>query len=129
MAPEQQIVLGLDREGVAHKGARVDYQSARHAAGDAASLRFMSGPTVAGSGSEKQRSLEEIRDSGGGFVVEREGGGGKGEGREGREGGWVDRYISGSFCVSMTAAMGMPKLETGPQKSGEGASTVSRSCR
>lgn len=26
-------------------------------------------------------------------------------------------YISGSFCVSITAAMGMPKLETGPQKS------------
>lgn len=28
-------------------------------------------------------------------------------------------YISGSFCVSMTAAIGMPKLETGPQKSVE----------
>jgi hypothetical protein len=28
-----------------------------------------------------------------------------------------ERYISGSFCVSMTAAMGMPKLEAGPQKS------------
>lgn len=42
-------------------------------------------------------------------------------------GGREDRYISGSFCVSMTAAMGMPKLETGPQKSGEGASLVSRS--
>ena len=26
-------------------------------------------------------------------------------------------YISGSFCVSITAAMGIPKLETGPQKS------------
>lgn len=26
-------------------------------------------------------------------------------------------YISGSFCVSMMAAMGMPKLEAGPQKS------------
>lgn len=26
-------------------------------------------------------------------------------------------YISGSFCVSMTAAIGMPKLEAGPQKS------------
>ncbi len=29
-------------------------------------------------------------------------------------------YISGSFCVSMTAAIGMPKLETGPQKSVRG---------
>lgn len=26
-------------------------------------------------------------------------------------------YISGSFCVSITAATGIPKLETGPQKS------------
>jgi len=26
-------------------------------------------------------------------------------------------HISGSFCVSRTAAMGMPKLEAGPQKS------------
>ena len=26
-------------------------------------------------------------------------------------------YISGSFCVSRTAATGIPKLETGPQKS------------
>lgn len=25
--------------------------------------------------------------------------------------------IAGSFCVSITAAMGIPKLETGPQKS------------
>ncbi len=30
-----------------------------------------------------------------------------------------EAYISGSFCVSMTAAIGMPKLETGPQKSAE----------
>ena len=26
-------------------------------------------------------------------------------------------YIAGSFCVSMTAAMGIPKLDAGPQKS------------
>ncbi len=26
-------------------------------------------------------------------------------------------YISGSFCVSRTAAMGIPKFEAGPQKS------------
>lgn len=30
---------------------------------------------------------------------------------------WRSCYISGSFRVSMTAAMGMPKLEAGPQKS------------
>ena len=34
--------------------------------------------------------------------------------------GYGKSYISGSFCVSMTAATGMPKLETGPQKSGGG---------
>ena len=42
--------------------------------------------------------------------------------KEGRAAGvWRvgQRYISGSFCVSMTAAMGMPKFETGPQKSVE----------
>lgn len=32
---------------------------------------------------------------------------------------WGKAYISGSFCVSMTAAIGIPKLETGPQKSAE----------
>lgn len=34
-------------------------------------------------------------------------------------------YISGSFCVSMTAASGMPKLEAGPQKSAKQSSRVS----
>ena len=28
-----------------------------------------------------------------------------------------ETYNSGSFCVSITAAMGMPKLDAGPQKS------------
>ena len=31
----------------------------------------------------------------------------------------IRTYISASFCVSITAAMGIPKLETGPQKSRE----------
>lgn len=38
------------------------------------------------------------------------------EGWEGREKGWMI-YISGSFEVSMTAAIGIPKLLAGPQKS------------
>lgn len=38
------------------------------------------------------------------------------EGWYGMEGS-CGAYISGSFCVSMTAAMGMPKLLAGPQKS------------
>ena len=28
-----------------------------------------------------------------------------------------ETYSSGDFCVSITAAMGIPKLDTGPQKS------------
>jgi hypothetical protein len=28
-------------------------------------------------------------------------------------------YISGSFCVSNTAAMGIPKFDAGPQKSAQ----------
>jgi len=38
---------------------------------------------------------------------------GEGEGKERQLG----RYISASFCVSITAAIGMPKLDAGPQKS------------
>lgn len=34
-------------------------------------------------------------------------------------------YSSGDFCVSITAATGMPKLETGPQKSVEKGRLVS----
>ena len=37
----------------------------------------------------------------------------------------VETYISGSFCASMMAAMGMPKLEAGPQKSVAWACTLS----
>ena len=29
----------------------------------------------------------------------------------------VRTYISGSFCVSITAAIGIPKFDAGPQKS------------
>lgn len=31
--------------------------------------------------------------------------------------GAITTYISGSFCVSITAATGIPKFEAGPQKS------------
>lgn len=50
------------------------------------------------------------------------------------DGSWGEEseraYMSGSFCVSITAAMGMPKLETGPQKSAESevGQSVIRSC-
>ena len=35
------------------------------------------------------------------------------------ERGALATHISGSFCVSITAATGIPKLETGPQKSNQ----------
>lgn len=39
---------------------------------------------------------------------------------------WNDwnAYISGSFFTSITAAIGMPKFEAGPQKSIDGESSV-----
>jgi hypothetical protein len=37
--------------------------------------------------------------------------------RRWRESVFAVAHISGSFCVSRTAAMGMPKFEAGPQKS------------
>lgn len=48
-----------------------------------------------------------------------------GEKGHGKRGIREEAYISGSFCVSMTAAIGMPKFETGPQKSA-GMETLAR---
>ena len=45
------------------------------------------------------------------FLILRASPGQEGDRGEGRA------HISGSFCVSMTAAIGMPKLDAGPQKS------------
>lgn len=42
------------------------------------------------------------------------------------DGGETDAYMSGSFCVSITAAIGIPKLEAGPQKSGHRDDAVSQ---
>ena len=48
MAAKQQIILWLDRQSVAHKGAGIQDQGARHAAGYATSLHQVSarGPRV-----------------------------------------------------------------------------------
>lgn len=97
VAREQQVVPRRDGEGVAHKGPGVEAESAGHAAGNAAPL------------CQKCSFSTNFR------VVAPK------CGRSVRT-----AYISGSFCVSMTAAIGMPKLETGPQKSAEG--DVRKSC-
>lgn len=81
VAAEEEVVLWLDGERVAHERGRIDGQGECHLARDAV----------------------------------------RGEGElvttwEGRE-RW-GTYSSGLFWVSATAARGMPKLETGPQKSG-----------
>ncbi len=114
MAAEQEIVLRLDGQGVAHEGARVEDQGARHAAGYAVYCYFsrQTSPTR-WFGGQREREREREKDQ---RDWRWQLAGGKKRLDGGREGGL--RYISGSFCVSMTAAMGMPKLETGPQKSG-----------
>lgn len=93
---EEEVVLGGDGEGIAHEGTRVDNKGAGHLAGDAVcrvSRLFLA------------------------IIL-------RGEGNRaapGRIRGWKGgrAYISGSFWVSITAATGIPKLETGPQKSGK----------
>ena len=102
MACEQEVVLGLNSQGVSHECRRVYGQSTGEGTGDAAIFS----------------SAEVMRV------------GGRNAGRLG--GGWdaeyadgdailrvaMDRtYMLGSFCVSKTAARGIPKFETGPQKS------------
>ncbi len=44
---------------------------------------------------------------------------------EGKEWG---KYISASFCVSITAAIGMPKFDAGPQKSIGGRDQYDSEC-
>lgn len=44
MAQEEEVVLGFDGEGVAHKGARVDGQCGGHLSGDTVVLRDRSAP-------------------------------------------------------------------------------------
>lgn len=100
MAAKEQVILRLNSQGVAHEGAGIEYQCAGHTAGY--TIYVTSAPVVAVIAKRKTCALA-------------------------RECGQLERweeYISGSFCVSITAAMGMPKLETGPQKSVEGGEDV-----
>jgi hypothetical protein len=40
------------------------------------------------------------------------------------ENGFLRTHISGSFCISITAATGIPKFDAGPQKSAQGVSFI-----
>ena len=97
MAGEEKVVLGGDGEGVAHEGSGVDGQGTGHLARDA-------GRALAGC-SRIWQDVQVNRGDGVCFAGDFK-----------RD--WArSTYISGSFWVSITAAMGMPKLEAGPQKS------------
>lgn len=105
VAGKQQPVAGSDGERVAHEGEGVDDQGAGHGSGD----------PVCRKGREVSKPVHATFF----FVL-----------------GWVlvfflppssfsrisaveasESYMSGLFCVSRTAAIGIPKLEAGPQKS------------
>lgn len=88
MTPEQQIILRRNRESVAHECARVECERTRHTTRN---TRVLSDPWV-------RNISDRINHKGAAQLSQ-------------------TAYISGSFWVSITAAIGMPKLETGPQKS------------
>lgn len=102
VAAEEEVVYGRDGESVAHEDGRVANQGCRHWARDTVDSRFVSAHVHFPS-SFPVMSLLILSQCAGltRSVLEGEGG----------------AHISGSFCVSMTAAMGIPKLEAGPQKS------------
>lgn len=95
VACEKEVVLGRDGEGVAHEGGGVDDEGAGHRAGDTVAQRL----------SQWMSSGYQVAGVGLGWAISK------------AVKPRLGTYISGSFCVSITAAMGIPKLETGPQKS------------
>lgn len=88
MATEQKVVYGSDGHGVTHEGGRVTGESKSHGSRDTVVEMCISSKLLCGEGSSRRDRIS------GGL-----------------------NYISGSFCVSMTAARGIPKLDAGPQKS------------
>jgi hypothetical protein len=93
VAREEEVVSRRDGEGVAHESRRVDAKSCSHLSRNAL-LGVSLGSSAARP--ELAKSQGELKSHG---VVQ-----------------W-GTYSSGDFCVSITAAMGIPKLDTGPQKS------------
>lgn len=93
VAAEEEVVYGGDGHGVAHECGRVTAESECHGSRDTV-LHMSVSPKLL----QNTRSAQSCR-------------------RSGRR-----NYISGSFCVSMTAARGIPKFDAGPQKSVQGNS-------
>lgn len=93
MAGKQQIVLWRHGERIPHEREGIDGERARHRTGDSTG-----GPSVSISRISRI-SREAIQGTSPPLGV----GGAS--------------HSSGLFCVSRTAAMGMPKLDAGPQKS------------
>lgn len=93
VAAEEEVVHGGDGHGVAHECGRVTAESEGHGSRDTV-VRVCISPKLL----QNVGLAQSCR-------------------RSGRK-----NYISGSFCVSMTAARGMPKLDAGPQKSVQSSS-------
>lgn len=109
MACQKEVILGGYGHRVAHKSRRVDEQSTSHGSGDTIPAYPSQFEVIA-----KGRICLFLSP-----IMNHE--------SKGIENA-VGRYenccaakevtnISGSFCISMTAAMGIPKFEAGPQKS------------
>lgn len=93
VATEKKVVSGRDGHGVAHESGAVADESGGHRARDTVVEVLVSLTLLSQLNPAQAHPME-----------------------------WIcprATYISGSFWVSMTAAMGIPKLEAGPQKSAQ----------
>lgn len=88
VAAEEEVVYRGDGHGVAHECGRVTAEGKGHGSRDTV-LRMCISPKLL----QSIQLAQSCRQSG------------------------RRNYISGSFCVSMTAARGIPKFDAGPQKS------------
>lgn len=103
MASKQEVVLWANSQRVSHERSRVDGQCGGELSRDTncseASVHKILQHTIDYLVIQSDSWFGELRSS---SATDRS----KGQ-----------TYISGSFCVSRTAAMGIPKFDTGPQKS------------
>lgn len=104
---EEEVVLRGDGESVAGESSRVDDQGTCHCSGDAGekNSKLVTDDIICITCHIPSGFRLHMQDTGMHAEL---------KSKEGRR---ESAYISGSFCVSITAAMGIPKLETGPQKS------------
>lgn len=102
VAGEEEVVGRGDGESVAREGSGVDNQGTGHLARD--TVDVISALVYAYQGGKEGQKQQSAPPGVNGAALVRSD---------------FETYSSGSFCVSITAATGIPKLETGPQKSGE----------